>query len=130
MSMCCFASMSDHSIAFSIWWWRRGSNKEFPTPSHLPDTPRCFSWNMRRAESGWTLRSAGFRSIPTRSTVLAKRATCHTFRRSFATHLLESGFGIRTIQELLEHRDVETSMIDTHGLNREPEGVHSPLDGW
>lgn len=53
---------------------------------------------------------------------------CHTFRYSFVTHLLESGYDIYTIQELLGHEDVKTIMIYTHVLNRGGQGVRSPLD--
>ena len=59
---------------------------------------------------------------------LTKRASCHTMRHSFSTHLREVGYDIRTVQELLGHKDIKTTMVYTNVLNRGGRGVHSPLD--
>ena len=102
------------------WGWQW----VFPASSHYTD--RATGEQRRHHLHESVLQKAVKRAV--RKTGLAKTATPHTFRHSFATHLLEDGYDIRTVQELLGHRDVSTTMIYTHVLNRGGRGVNSPAD--
>lgn len=100
------------------WFW------VFPAPEHSLD-PRS---GVRRRHHLHEHRLQRAVKQAARVSGIAKPATTHTLRHCFATHLLESGYDIRTIQELLGHSDVSTTMIYTHVLNRGGRGVTSPLD--
>jgi integron integrase len=106
--------------ANSAWGWQW----VFPS-SHMSLDPR--SGERRRHHLHESVLQRAVKEAA-RSTGLTKPASCHTLRHSFATHLLEDGYDIRTIQELLGHRDVKTTMIYTHVLNRGGQGVYSPMD--
>ncbi len=102
------------------WVWQYA----FPATARSPD-PRSGVTRRHHLDEG-VLQRAFKRAV--HQAALSKPATCHTLRHSFATHLLESGHDIRTVQELLGHSDVATTMIYTHVLRRGGLGVISPLD--
>jgi integron integrase len=101
-----------------VWQW------VFPATRHYVDAQ---SGARRRHHLHESVIQAAVRKA-VKDTGIPKRASCHTLRHSFATHLLEDGYDIRTIQELLGHSDVSTTMIYTHVLNRGGRGVRSPID--
>lgn len=100
------------------WQWL------FPA-QRLSEDPRSGEWR-RHHVSGDALQRAVKKAIYKAG--ITKRASCHTLRHSFATHLLENGYDIRNIQELLGHANVQTTMIYTHVLNKGGKGVISPVD--
>jgi integron integrase len=102
------------------WGWQW----VFPATRHYTDRE---TGERRRHHLHETVLQKAVRMARVRAGIV-KKATCHTLRHSFATHLLKDGYDIRTIQELLGHKDVTTTMIYTHVLNQGGRGVRSPLD--
>lgn len=112
---------------WGIRWvsWKWAWQWVFPASSHYVDPQTGVRYRHHLHES--VVQRAVKEAV--RRAGLTKPPSCHSFRHAFATHLLEDGCDIRTVQELLGHKDVKTTMVYTHVLNRGGKGVRSPMDG-
>jgi integron integrase len=115
-----FALERKYPHAGRLWIWQY----VFPS-DRLSKDPRTGITRRHHASESALQKAV---SQAGRAVGLNKRISCHTFRHSFATHLLQRGYDIRTVQELLGHKDVKTTMVYTHVLNRGGLAVRSPLD--
>jgi integron integrase len=113
-----FARKSPGASRHQAWWWLFPASRDW----HDAVSGRWYTHHLHPTVLQRAVPEAA------RRVGLTQRVGCHTFRHSFATHLLESGYDIRTVQELLGHRDVGTTMLYTHVLNKGGLGVRSPLD--